>query len=447
MSQEVLLSQLELFKRTQFQASIEGTQLIQYRPISTINDTTTIEFDIPVSSDELLDLENVFIFIKARAVKQDDTEYQAGDDDRFALINYGVNTIFDQLSVYLNGTLVSQASKTYHYTSIIQALTENTHVDSTTSLACGGFVSSRGNTNYQHNGVVPELFQIVRRSKMFTLFGKLHADIFRIDRLLLNGVNMRLALSRANNNIIFYGAPAAVANAAAIPPIAARDAVEPKLDLRECFIYARKVKPTPSILNALARALHTSKAKYPFKRTNTRVINLPANQSSYTCDNIYISQMPCKLILGLVSNDAFNGTYTSNALTFQHNNLSFLCVYINGQMYPSVPFEPNFEANFNHYEREFYEFLLNLGYINNSLNPSIDLVNWPKGHCLFSFNFNADFNVSTPSNFISLPKEGFLSVELRFRANVANALKLITYAEFDNLIEIDEARNVTVDFA
>ena len=116
-------------------------------------------------------------------------------------------------------------------------------------------------------------------------------------------------------------------------------------------------------------------------------------------------------------------------------------------MFPKTPFEPDFSANVMNYSREYFEFLLNLGAINSSISPLIDYNNWPKGHCLFAFNFNSDFQTTLSSEFINLAKEGFLSIEIRFRANLVDPLKLICYAEFDNVIEIDEARNVTVDFS
>ena len=165
---------MDLLKKIQFQGSIENSQIIQFRPISSINDATTIEFDIPIASDEYLNLQNIFICIKGKVVKQDNTNYLAADDDRYGLINYAVNTIFDQLAIYLNGTLVSQSSKTHHYMSMIQALTEYNVMDAIKSLAPGGFARSYEDDNFDHRSIHPVLFNIVRRSKNFTLFWKLH---------------------------------------------------------------------------------------------------------------------------------------------------------------------------------------------------------------------------------------------------------------------------------
>ena len=45
-----------------------------------------------------------------------------------------------------------------------------------------------------------------------------------------------------------------------------------------------------------------------------------------------------------------------------------------------------------------------------------------------------------------MPKIGFMNIEIRFKSNLTEALKLICYLQFDNLIEIDYQRNVLVNY-
>ena len=442
MAQEVMLNELDLFKRSNFQASIESSNFIQYRPISTITDGSTIEFDIPVAADEYLDLRNVFIFIKGQVVGSDGNALAAASDNRYSICNFAANTIFDQMSAYLNGTLVSQSSRTHHYMSIIQALTKYDIRAVRTLLEPGGFHTTFGDdTINDHDAINADLHRLVRRSKIFTLCAKLFGDIFTIDRLLCNGLTLHIALSRAPNSFIFRGTDAV----AAAPNVAAVAAVHPRLNLRECLLYVRKVKPSPNIITAHAKILHMNKAIYPYTRTNVKVINLPANQNTFMCDNIYMNQLPVRLICGLVSGNAFSGTYGTNAFAFKPFNATFICVHRNGEVYPKTPYQPDFTENVMNIQREYFEFLLNLGVDNGSITPPIDMTNWSRGHCLYAFNFDSTFQEN--NDFISLGQEGFLGIEIRLRAAQPNPLKLIVYGEFNNNIEIDEGRNVTVDFS
>jgi hypothetical protein len=111
MSEEILKTELDLFKKVSFQGSIENSQFIQYRPTTSLSETSSIEFDIPVSADEYLDLQNVYIWTKGRVVQTNGANFPAALNGRFSLINYALHTMFDQLSVYLGGTLISQSSK------------------------------------------------------------------------------------------------------------------------------------------------------------------------------------------------------------------------------------------------------------------------------------------------------------------------------------------------
>src|SRR5882757_8552469 len=125
MAQEIMKSELDLFKKPTFQGSIENSQFIQYRPVSSLSESSTIEFDIPISPEEYLDLQNVYLWIKGKVVQQNGTDFPAAQAG-YSLINYGLNTIFDQVDVTLAGTPVSQSSNAYQYLSYIEALTQNT---------------------------------------------------------------------------------------------------------------------------------------------------------------------------------------------------------------------------------------------------------------------------------------------------------------------------------
>ena len=93
------------------------------------------------------------------------------------------------------------------------------------------------------------------------------------------------------------------------------------------------------------------------------------------------------------------------------------------------------------YHREYHDLFINLGTV-----PAIDYDSYSKTCCLYAFNFNSDFERPSEEDYINLPKQGNLNIEIKFGSNLTNALKLICYAQFDNRIEIDHARNVSIDY-
>src|SRR5260370_19766559 len=231
---------------------------------------------------------------------------------------------------------------------------------------------------------------------------------------------------------------------AAVGAGAATPATQPKLELSDISLFVRKVKLAANLLSAHAKALQISNAIYPIKRSVVRVFNLPANQSTYVLDNVVMGQQPCKVIVGIVSNNAYSGSFLLNPLAFKNYNLNYLSFNINGECYPKTPYQPDY-AN-NNYEREYFDFFLNLGYTRSTNTPAIHYNSYKSGYCLYAYNFTSDFDNANENDYINIPKEGYMNIELKFTANIAEALKVIFYAQFDNVIEIDQHRNVTVDY-
>src|SRR5277367_142427 len=123
MAQEVLKSELDIFKNTTFQGSIESSQFVQFRPVSSIVNAPSIEFDINLLPDEYYDLQNVFLWIKCKTTKQDGGVYDAAPTKKYNIINYGLNTIWEQVDISLGNTLVSHSSNSHPYKAFIELIT------------------------------------------------------------------------------------------------------------------------------------------------------------------------------------------------------------------------------------------------------------------------------------------------------------------------------------
>ena len=67
-----------------------------------------------------------------------------------------------------------------------------------------------------------------------------------------------------------------------------------------------------------------------------------------------------------------------------------------------------------------------------------------KGYTLFAFDLTPDLSDGGHFNVI---KQGNLRLELHFQAQLEESVNAIVYAEFDNVIEIDKARNVVFDYS
>ena len=182
---------------------------------------------------------------------------------------------------------------------------------------------------------------------------------------------------------------------------------------------------------------------YPIKRKLIVVHSLPTGQASFNLDNIFMGNLPEQLIIGLVSHDAYNGSFTLNPLAFKNYGLNHLCVYLNGEQYPKVSYTPDYQND--NYEREFYDFHNEQGLTDGIGIMDMTYISYKAMTALYCFNFNADFS-SSGKEYINLAKEGTLRIEIGFDTALTTALKLICFGRFDNNIEIDRNRNVITDY-
>ena len=87
------------------ESSVEEVQYINFLPTSTISDGSVIEFHIPGTSAEYIDLKRSRLKVKAKIVKGDDTPI--GQDSNVGLVNLSLASLFRQVDVQMQDKLVS----------------------------------------------------------------------------------------------------------------------------------------------------------------------------------------------------------------------------------------------------------------------------------------------------------------------------------------------------
>ena len=95
-----------------------------------------------------------------------------------------------------------------------------------------------------------------------------------------------------------------------------------------------------------ARALaQNNNARYPISRVETKMFSIPQGNQSIDHENIFLNQIPKRLIIGLIDSGAYHGSYTKNHLNFKNFALNFLEVSVDGENLPMKPLQPNYDTN------------------------------------------------------------------------------------------------------
>ena len=110
---------LDLFSVPLTQTAVEEGAFVEFHPLATLSPAAPIEFYISGATTDYLDLTNAHLHIRAKITKADGSALDAATD--VAPTNYWLHSLFSQVDVSLNDTLVSPSENTYPYRAFFEA--------------------------------------------------------------------------------------------------------------------------------------------------------------------------------------------------------------------------------------------------------------------------------------------------------------------------------------
>jgi hypothetical protein len=138
------------------------------------------------------------------------------------------------------------------------------------------------------------------------------------------------------------------------------------------------------------------------------------------------------LIIALVQDDAFNGSFKKNPFNFIHANVCEVSVKRDGANHVAQPYNPDFKAK--EWMRE-YMAIYNL--FGREENLSFTHDEYGAGYTFFVFNLTPDLSMTN-----ALLPNSSLRLKVKFAEKLKETLSLITFALFDGVFEIDKNRKV-----
>ena len=250
-----------------------------HQPMSSLDSGGPIEFLIPGSGDDYLDLANTMLHVQVKVTRAN------GDDldlvDPVGPVNNWLHSLFSQVDVYLNGTLVTLSTNTYAYRAYIATLlsygpdakdTQLTsqlwHKDTATRMDAVEIVEGPA----ANEGFVIRRANIIRR-RVVDLMGRFHVDLFLQDKFLINGVDVKVRL---------------VCSKAAFALMAGGNNPDYRINIVNAILFAKKATLNPTMEMAHIKALENSTVKYPMRSVECKVYSIPAGARSHTHENLFL---------------------------------------------------------------------------------------------------------------------------------------------------------------
>ena len=420
---------LDLFSVPPTQTAVRDGQWVEYHPLATLAPNAPIEFIVSGATADYIDMNNSYLHVKAKVTKNDGSAPLAADVG-FAPVNYWMHSLFSQVDVLLNDTLVTPSENTYPYRAYIESTlnygreAKETHL--TSALYYQDTAVQLDSRDETLNAGFKKRHDHAHQGRVVDMEGRLHCDIFHQNRLLMNGVDVKIRLIPSKSSFNLIG-----------PDDTYRSIIT------HASFFARKIRLNPAVALAQAKALEIAPAKYPVKRVVVKTFTVPRGNASVVQDNLFLSQTPNRLVIGLVASDAFNGSITTNPFNFATHDVSFLSLYLDGKQVPSKPLQPNFAEG--QFIRAYYNSMVASGLANRDAGSNISRDDFAGGFALYSLDLTP--SLLDDNELFELVKSGALRLEIKFSRAQNASLTVVVWAEMDNMIEIDRSRQVLTNFS
>ena len=162
-----------------------------------------------------------------------------------------------------------------------------------------------------------------------------------------------------------------------------------------------------------------------------------ANRADLSEPNLVNGELPNKVVIGLVKTDAFNGSLQLNPFNFENFNVSQIALRRNGQSIPYDPMQLDFEED--SYFMAYFSLMFGTNLWGANVSNSISLPSFKNGCTLYSYDLTGD---DSNSSALSLVKVGNLALSVRLKRPSEHSITIITYLEYDTVMEIDSKRNI-----
>lgn len=421
-------SELELFRTKPMQTNIVKTFEVAYKPLTSLENSSVIEFASLANIDQYRDLSSIYIRFRVKLFK--DAKNTAHTDSSVGPVNNVLHSLIRQCSIYLNGKPVQTIDSNYAYRAYIENLLNYSKESAEVHLdGVGWSIDTPG----QLESVTgKDNMGLTTRQNMFgsscecELVGRLHADMLNQPKLLMNNVDLRIVLTMEKSS--FY--------------IMAVDSDESHIKILDATMYMNHVVVSEPVQLAHRSVLQTKNAIYDYNRVEVKSFTVAKDTQNISLDNVVVGNLPNLMLIGMVENQAYTGKRSLNPYNFQHFNISQFNITVNGVKIPSHPIDINFtDANHPITSRAYDKLFRgsNLHELDRSMQITRKFFN--AGAMLFAFDLTPDQSYQH-SNCVSPIQKGIVNIEAQFSEALKKTITVLIYSEYDAQIEIDRDYNV-----
>ena len=420
----IMKKELDLFQNICMQSNYAGFKLERTSSIN--GGTDPLEFKLNGSGEDYIWPLQHYLLLQVQILNTDCSPL--ANDDLTAPVNNFIHSLWNDVKVTINGTAVTPKEENYAYKSLIEKLLSFGDCAIGSQGEASLFIKDTAGAmdHLTNNTGAVARRRYIAESNTFELLCPLNIDLFQAGKVLPNGCDISIKLSRNKPEFSLM-----------IPDTNGRKIMMPLAELIT-------IKPKLAAATALghANAFQKDMAVYPIRRTEVKTAVIETGVKSKTLTNICNGQLPRRVFIGLVSNEAFNGHREKNPFNFQHYNLNYLALSLDGELTPNLPLTPSFGDDI--FLESYMSLFMATGKFNRDEGLIISRSDYAHGYALYGFDLSSD--QSSDALYFDTIKSGNFKVDLKFDVSTPHAVNVVFLLEFDSVIRIDRGRRVVLDY-
>ena len=414
-----------------------------------------VYFDYANNSNNFVDLARTLLYLKLAIVDDEDKPFTQAFVENRAPANQAspidliLQTMWQNLEIKLNGYSVYDSQQNYMYSAFLQYLLNSS---AQTKKFQGSFMGSSPDTRYfeatdgcnippVNSGMstrrgwrmgVHRTGTVVARKDEEELscveyLGPLFADICNQDRYMLNNVRLEMTFRPTSDKfrLMCQGSKNAYLKIVTAKLQVCNVELDPRIKV--------------SIDNMMSQ--ETLRARYPIQKTVVRTFRAANGSRQFFENDMFRGKVPSKMIVGLVSEEAYHGSYAKNPFFFDTFNIASIAVRLGNSSIPTRPIQLDFED---------CDYLLGLQSLYRTVGRGvmdvdigIDRDNYRQGLALYGFSIDpgSEENIGL----MGKPKYDLLQLVINFSEALREGVMVVMFATFPDEITLDWARVARVE--
>ena len=418
-----------LFDEKDVQLDITGNVVTDYYPLTSLSAGGPIEFTVPGSIDEYIDLSDIKLHVRVKITKKDGSSLAATDEVCF--VNQPISSLFQDVFVSIGDKQIEGGQHCYPYNGYLSSLLQfHPSAKKCQMQAWGWHEDDPGEFDKPDNEGIKARALETATSKEWELEGPLFLDITRQSRYLLPQIDLRFKLLPAKADFVLHEYNPA-------------KAVGTVFKFVKAVLFVRRMRVRDSVIAGHNRGLQKRNAIYNINHVDISSFTITSGNRNYIKDRLFQSQTPKLLVVGCLEHDAFNGNVQKSPFNFQHFNINKIGLYRDGELVPGQIFTPDFTND--HVLRSYNNSMNVFNYYNTDDSNGLTLNHFKKGYTLWAFDLTP--NADCQAAYRNINFNSSLRLELNFEKPLTKTINVLLFAVFDSKLEITALRDVILSYS